>query len=631
MLDNFCTPYFDELFISLLSRYQIYTGNFKARQTRIDLFGADNVRIAYDLPLHITDLIERLPWGSTLTAEDMFLGHTLFPFYATFLFDEKADKLREQLLSNQHFARNLVGNRISSLQLLRFYRFCPKCVKEDWEMYGEIYWHRLHHTPGVYICPKHETVLKDSHVPIHCGLSTKFYAAAPENCSDDAADVIDDNSFIPFLLEMARDVQWILTNEPDSFPSGFFRERYVQLLRQKGYMNTQLNRRKLARDFIDYFGASFLSFMQSELKLNKSTDNWLISMFRPDKDKVTNPVHHLLLFQFLGITAEDFFLKLPDILDSSPFGNDPWICHNPASNHFGSRVVTDLVVSRKSATRFYGVFYCSCGFVYSRWSNQAEDVFRVVRYGSTWDDYLTRLFQEESCTIQKAQRKLNICYYSLRLQMERLGLHSKRSKKCPTVLVSERTRPIDGRDEQRYVWLELQTKQDFLTASELKKKRNVYDWLQRHDPAWLREHLNRKGTGRRPRQHQFINWENRDEEMLCGVQSVVSDMMRFTWERPEAITIASVGRRLRGRSIYKILEKLPKTHSYLQSVVDTRESFHQRRMRWAAWYLRQIGERVTKSKIQKASGVHASISETTKHLIAEEVERYRRVNECSLS
>src|SRR3546814_10911105 len=40
------------------------------------------------------------------------------------------------------------------------YRFCQQCSHEDMHRYDLVYLHRLHHLPGVDICPLHHTSLQ---------------------------------------------------------------------------------------------------------------------------------------------------------------------------------------------------------------------------------------------------------------------------------------------------------------------------------------------------------------------------------------------------------------------------------------------------------------------------------------
>lgn len=46
----------------------------------------------------------------------------------------------------------------------RYLWFCPLCVKEDREIYGETYWHRKHQIRNMRICPKHKCMLMESSV-----------------------------------------------------------------------------------------------------------------------------------------------------------------------------------------------------------------------------------------------------------------------------------------------------------------------------------------------------------------------------------------------------------------------------------------------------------------------------------
>src|SRR5205085_11862301 len=61
-----------------------------------------------------------------------------------------------------HARLGIIAGRYRRLERLRF---CPSCVIEDRDKYGETYWHRLHQISGVEICPRHDIPLEQSNAP----------------------------------------------------------------------------------------------------------------------------------------------------------------------------------------------------------------------------------------------------------------------------------------------------------------------------------------------------------------------------------------------------------------------------------------------------------------------------------
>ena len=69
-------------------------------------------------------------------------------------------------------------------------RYCPLCVKEEREKYGETYWHRKHQIRNMNVCARHQCRLMESSVPVKSELSYTFYPA--EFCTQDAIVVRED-------------------------------------------------------------------------------------------------------------------------------------------------------------------------------------------------------------------------------------------------------------------------------------------------------------------------------------------------------------------------------------------------------------------------------------------------------
>src|SRR4030042_7010586 len=57
------------------------------------------------------------------------------------------------------------GINTSRVKVPQFLRYCPECVSEDFERWGETYWRRTHQLPGVLVCTDHKGGLANSVVP----------------------------------------------------------------------------------------------------------------------------------------------------------------------------------------------------------------------------------------------------------------------------------------------------------------------------------------------------------------------------------------------------------------------------------------------------------------------------------
>lgn len=108
-----------------------------------------------------------------------------------------SDKLNDPTLEQKHTLRPLcipfhTGRKRLRNQRLRY---CPLCVKEQIETYGEAFWQTACQIKEVKICPKHRIRLRCSSIPAGvCGSSRRFedltvYLA--ENASEDRQEESD--------------------------------------------------------------------------------------------------------------------------------------------------------------------------------------------------------------------------------------------------------------------------------------------------------------------------------------------------------------------------------------------------------------------------------------------------------
>lgn len=164
MLHYFPTPYPDELWYSVIARYHTHSGALSWQATMKALFGnARDADVGSFFPNgSIHKILEQLPSGF-LSAQEAALQHTLLPFLMRFQPQEKKAAILEAFLSGEDMRpRYLRATRDIKPRSLRY---CPVCVQEDTQTYGEPYWHREHQIGLMPLCPRHHCRLLDKPIP----------------------------------------------------------------------------------------------------------------------------------------------------------------------------------------------------------------------------------------------------------------------------------------------------------------------------------------------------------------------------------------------------------------------------------------------------------------------------------
>ena len=183
MLGFFPKLYPGELLYSAIARYQIRSGNLSPKLTIEELFNSRNITAISDLPSGLDNLVQNLQPLSSITVESLIQQHTLYPFYSPFLPSTRARKIETSMKAN--YGGNIhtrTGIMASALTTPQYFRFCPDCLQDDQDNYGETYWHRSHQTPGVLFCPTHKIPLQNSRIFFQGSNKHVYYAANQENC-----------------------------------------------------------------------------------------------------------------------------------------------------------------------------------------------------------------------------------------------------------------------------------------------------------------------------------------------------------------------------------------------------------------------------------------------------------------
>jgi hypothetical protein len=633
MLGFFPAPYPDELLYSLIARYHIRSGSTSPKLTLSELFGSSTIIATIDLPANLNNLTKRLQHLTPNLASDLIAKHTLYPFYQSFLPPQRDRSIRQSMKASK--AANIhtrAGIMASAIPAPRYLRFCPQCNATDLELYGELYWHRLHQIPGVLICPKHGVFLQDSSIPTQGFNRHEYHAASLDNCQVvERCNSYEDRTREQ-LQTIATDIAWLLDRNLPAHAPEYFQQQYRSLLIDRGLANSngRIYGDRLQDDFRSFYERDVLTLLDSTIDEN-SDANWLLSIARKHH-KSFHPIRHLLFIRFLNETVNRFFSRN---YEYQPFGKAPWICLNPAATHYRQPVVTDLKVSHCLENKQpLGVFTCECGTIYCRTGpdRTEEDKYKIgktIAFGEVWEEKLRELVEQQKLGLRAVARELKVDTRTVSRYVSRLQLESHWEKrKLPSDAQAHPLRVVEPKvpeispqlpipKVQRECWLGLQERYPQATKTMLRKlSPATYTWLYRHDRAWLKD--NSPAWQQPTAVNERVDWVKRDLEVLDRVKASVDSIQQA--EIPVRVTMSRIGKSI---GLLALLEQhldlMPLTGAYLATVVESIDDFQIRRIRWAVGELDRRGERVLTWRVMRLAGLGEDYSDRVGAVLEKEV------------
>ncbi|CAH1057589.1 TnsD family transposase [Paenibacillus pseudetheri] len=598
---NFPFLFPDEILYSNLARYHRDSGSENHKQTVDDLFGDRNVCAALLFPSHLAALCRNIPIGSKLTPEELIANHTFFPYYAPFLSHEKNLGLEEIMILDKGASVYMhLGKPASTLKAEENLKYCPNCVVQDRETYGEAYWHRSHQAEGVFICHYHNNVLIRSNVS-HAKQRNKHVFISLESILEDTVGhqqiLIQPHSFE--IIDYIAKQTYILLNyrfEPLGLEN--INQFYVMKLQRMGLSNHsgRIRWADVIPAFTQFFGKELLMSLQSYIAPSQEA-TWLHKLLR--KPRVTcHPLRHLLVLKFLGETVESTYNGIcHDKLSFEPFGKGPWPCLNKAAKHYNDSIIQSCEVTRDSKTgKPVGTFSCSCGFVYSRKGpdQTMEDRFRVGRvkkFGEEWSEKL-RVIAQEDIPLRGMARILGCDPKTV--------VNNLTNKDIIAVTKIENQHEIMVYRER---WNGLKKKNSHASVTELRRLDQAgYTWLYRHDRKWLTENTPIKKY--EAIQKERVNWKERDVELAKEVKNTADAILNEKHTKLIRVTKTEIGKRM-GKLplLFNMLHKLPETSNQLDNVLESIDEFQSRRIEIRALESMKTNTVIKHWELVRASGL----------------------------
>lgn len=602
MLEYFPDPHPDEILYSVWARYSDCVGYPSKADVFRELFGSAAIRPIVDFPCRLQCFVDRLPLGHIYDADIFINSHTLFPYYQAFLPPERRQiVLKEMIFGTGRNIHDHIGvtKKISSSVLLRF---CPMCVKEDKESFGECYWHCLHQIPGVEICPSHKTFIEKSNIRLRHGDMAPLGMISAEKAlkQGEIPRKVSSLSFLDTFIYIAKESDYLLKNPLLAFDLSSLHQKYRTLLAQRGFIAPRGKVRitELFHAFEEYYSQELLSLLRCEIKFipEKLSAQWLgriLDLLNSKRTPVLHPLYHMLMNRFLGFTFETILSQ--EILPFTPFGTGPWPCLNPVCEYFQQKRILTYQLPEISKTReIIGRFSCQCGYTYSRIGpdTSPDDIFRkrrVLSYGPVWEAKLRELWVDSTISVPKMESILGVSGGCLELRARKLQLPVPRS--APNTASVEKSSTRRGKDRSWYreQWLAIVENSPGATAKELQvKAKGVHTWLTNHDLEWLR--VNRpisakeKTVEKQPHLTLLKNQRKIDSErdvLLAKSIKEAACKLSLEQEPPKRISRRNICREIPELRSIPTSTYAPLAAQALKEVTETRESFALRRIDWA--------------------------------------------------
>lgn len=593
----FPIPYPDELLYSVLARCFNHLGLDNVEGVQAYLFGSKAIKPIIDLPNRINVLVETTFLHLMCDAKQVVLEHTMFPYYAAFLGENKRNKLLQAMLGDGLIkAYGQAGNFGRHVPSSSNLRYCPECIENDIRIYGEPYWHRIHQVPEIRVCPHHQLLLQERCAECQSTFNDKKtgFFCLDDNCLNGHSlskhrEIVKQKEYISY----AEDA-WRLLNTDKTYEGEELSKRFDARLIELGYASIKgtVKQSQLRDDFIRFYTESYLH--QIGCDIDESEGNWLFRVFRKSKS-VQHPLRYLLAIRFLFGSLKEFENGSAQF---APFGNGPWVCLNPTASHFNQKVITNCQVSKKRDATV-GVFACECGYTYSvhidRKENEKSDVriSKIKSLGEMFEAKVSELLSLNLGAKDIAKRipcDIQTVYY---LQKK---LNKKKERKCVS---RDKLNPYRDRI------LDLASNEERLSRTEIRKRASKeYAWLFHYDRQWLMNHLPEKKRAIDGKVR--LDWSQRDAELSKRLNEFIALSSNVN-SRPERFTKRKFMKMTKVSS--ELLQtRLPETYQTIREHMESLSDYYIRCIKWSANVIRQNGDVVTEKGIREMLGLKAVLT-----------------------
>lgn len=293
-------PFEDESLYSLLCRLWVAIGMPQPYPFLEFLFGKSaRKEIDTNFPSRINVLVEKFAVDFPGGADELIERHTAFPYISRFLSTAIRAEVRGSLtgeLPSRYTTRNLMtkGALINGRQ-----SFCQNCVANDLVVAGQSGFRRVHQMPGVFVCPWHGDILRESDAATGQGI---LFIPCP-NVPDFGREVVRKFDATT-AIEVSTATLWLLTHPGTISEIDILRSRLRALLLERGWMDDKGRTNDL---FENEFSSRFISKTRSHLVMGGRSRTLSNIALGHTINQGLLPLSFLIILNLLEIAPRDFF------------------------------------------------------------------------------------------------------------------------------------------------------------------------------------------------------------------------------------------------------------------------------------------------------------------------------------
>ncbi|MDQ0049891.1 putative RNA-binding Zn-ribbon protein involved in translation (DUF1610 family) [Paenibacillus polymyxa] len=628
----FPSPYPDEDYRSIVYRYYLYSPYPTYARSLQNLY-AERPPQKVSFPQNLSRLLDDLNVSKSFT-ERLIQEHTFYPLLKVLITQEKHQNYMQGMY-DKLAASAVLPNRMHYAKILVHpqERYCPKCVEEDYKRYQTVYLHRSHQFMFLTQCPIHGSILihtcPECDIPLTKEGSSQMlidqFCPNGHNitCFDKPMDIKEDER------QLLADISAIMDWETISLEMLY--TKLMVITGARGYIHFRgdfIYKKKLLQDLIKYYGTAYLEnlgIIPEQLIQQNS-----IVQFLQKSNISSNILIYILLIRYFSGSVENFLMSNETYANPVPFGNGPWLCINTICTKYNQRVIYSC--KRKIHEWVTGTFTCPhCGITYSRKGyphKEDENQYTIDTMGFLFIDKAVQYF-EEGMNLQEIAQKLLSNKTTIRKYMQpHRGIQSKvyqgnvEAAKVIELGYHEAAAAINPK-------LEL-CKETILEAikfvagqggrPEIRKfNMHRYDWLMKHDRAWMEEHL--------PPRKEFIRKVNRNarETEIYSLLKNTIDKVRSNPPRHQikaSLFFKDIPSNLKSY-YYNPQIKLPKIKSLIEQSIESDDEYAVRVFpQVVEWFQKSRYRRLSLRLAQRHFPVYKRCSKDIKAWFLNEANKY---------
>lgn len=285
-------PYPNELIYSTIARAGLYQGLISPKQLLDTVFNDRKVTATLDLPSHLHKISHHLAATGRYSVDELIYKHTLFPIYAPFVTEDKRQRAIQMMGTvSQGAVHLMLGVAASRIQKNNHFRYCPKCMEQQQQKYGECFWQRNWYFPGLNTCAQHgELVFLNNRFKDHRHQFSPFQYQINNHAQ---------NNHVTGLNRIAQTADQLLTIPISTSPTpNQWSTFYKEIANDLGYCRgNHIIFERINGKILSHFPTATLQQLNLAYSTNSET-HWLKSIFRKHR-KSFSYIEHAIIWNAL--------------------------------------------------------------------------------------------------------------------------------------------------------------------------------------------------------------------------------------------------------------------------------------------------------------------------------------------